>query len=206
MDSQRYWFEEVPEEQRYWFLVPWGSTPREEAEQEDDVFSPEEQNELGDIEAEVRSEQVFGTIDPDFREQRRRFRETLKRMEEVGYGANALSIPWWPEVVKYSHAEGIERVEAPKLFTTREAAEEELRGHEGTEPGAYLTLTEEYGEELADEAFNNTASLKAMWLDPHTLLDKLEDSGFLCVMVDQELKLREDFAEELKKQLEQREE
>ena len=38
------------------------------------------------------------------------------------------------------------------------------------------------------------------------LLDKLEDSDFLCVMVDGRMILRQDFAAELKKKLEELEE
>ncbi len=45
-----------------------------------------------------------------------------------------------------------------------------------------------------------------MWIDGDTLLDKLEDSDFLCVMVDHRSKLRQDFIEELKKRLEEHEE
>jgi hypothetical protein len=38
------------------------------------------------------------------------------------------------------------------------------------------------------------------------LLDYLEDSDFLCVMVDGQMKLRQDFVEEIRDRLEEREE
>ncbi len=207
MDSQRYWFEEVPEDRRYWFLVPWGPSPREEAEREDSEFPPELQTELRDIEAEVRSERVFGTTGPEARASRRRIKDLRKRMEDVGYGANAFSVPWWLEIQpKWEHRQEIEYVQAPMLFSTREEAEKQRRDIENTEPESYLHLVEQFGEELTDEAFDNTSPLRVMWIDLDTLLDKLEDSDFLCVMVDHKLKLRQDFVEEVKRQLEEPEE
>jgi hypothetical protein len=205
VDIQGYWFEEVPEEHRYWFLVPWGPSPHDEAESEDTVLSPEQQTELRDMEAEVRSETIFGTTGPESRERRWRIEGIRARMDAVGYGASALDVPWWPLVPKWEHREGIEHVQAPMLFTAQEAAQEQKRQLEGTEAGAYLALREEEGEEYANEAFNNTSPLRAMWIDSNALLDKLEDSDFLCVRVNHRLKLREDFAEELRKLLEQEE-
>ena len=35
MGEELYWFEEVPEEQRYWFLAPYGQPVTQEADQED---------------------------------------------------------------------------------------------------------------------------------------------------------------------------
>jgi hypothetical protein len=97
----------------------------------------------------------------------------------------------------------LEYVQAPMLFSTREAAEKEKRTVEDAEPEGYSRLADQYGEELVNEAYDNTASLRTMWLDWDSLLDKLEDSDFLCVMVDHKLKLRQDFAEELRKKLEE---
>lgn len=54
-----------------------------------------------------------------------------------------------------------------------------------------------------DEALDNTAPLRVLWIDRDSLLDKLGDSDFLCVMVDHRLKLRRDFMEELRKQREE---
>jgi hypothetical protein len=193
-DTQRYWFEVVPEEQRYWFLLPRVRPSREEAKQKDAWLSPENKASLGDIETDVQADRLFGTTGDEIREIRKKTEETRKRMNEVGYGYNALSIPWWPEAHKWKHKQELEYVQAPMLFSTREAAEKEKRAVQGPEP--------EYGEELVNAAYDNTAPLRAMWLDWGSLLDKLEDSDFLCVMVDHKLKLRQDFAGELRKTLE----
>jgi hypothetical protein len=203
-DTQRYWFEEVPEEQRYWFLVPSGRTRREEAEREDAWLSPELEASLRDIETDVRADTVFGTTGDSIREIRKENEEPRKRMNEVGYGYSALSIPWWLEALKWEHKQELEYVQAPMLFSTREAAEKEKRAVEDAErDGGFSRLVDQYGEELVNEAYDNTASLRTMWLDWDSLLDKLEDSDFLRVMVDHKLKLRQDFAEELRKKLEE---
>ncbi len=202
MEPQRYEFEEVPEEHRYWFLVPWGPSPREEAEREDSMFSSEEQSELEDLEAQIRLARVLKTSEAEVRESRKRVRERLARMEEVGFAPNALSVPWWPEIQpKWVHRQDREYVQAPMIFSTKEEAEKVWRSLEGTDPQSYMDLMERYGWAVA-----NTSSLRVMWIDTYTLLDKLEDSGFLCVMVDHRLKLRQDFIEELKRRLEAYEE
>jgi hypothetical protein len=202
VEPQRYEFEEVPEEHRYWFLVPWGPSPREEAEREDSVFSSEEQSELEDLEAQIRLARVLKTSEAEVRESRKRVRERLARMEEVGFAPNALSVPWWPEIQpKWVHRQDREYVQAPMIFSTKEEAEKVWRSLEGTDPQSYMDLMERYGWAVA-----NTSSLRVMWIDTYTLLGKLEDSDFLCVMVDHRLKLRQDFIEELKRRLEAYEE
>jgi len=203
LESPGFWFEEVPEEQRYWFLVHAGASFREEAEL-DDAIPGDLRAELQDVDAAVRHEEAFGAPAREARERVRRAREARERKDAAGYGPETLSIPWWPEVVKYFHEEGVERVDAPMIFTAKEAAEEARRGQEASEPGAYLALAEVEGEEEADEAFDNTPSLRTMWMDGDALLDKLGDSDFLCVMVDGRLKLRRDFAEELRGSLQDR--
>jgi hypothetical protein len=202
-DTQRYGFEEIPEEQRYWFLVSGVRTPSEEAGQENAWLPPEMEASLRDIETDVQADRVFGTTGDKIREIRKKNEETRKRMNEVGYGYNALSIPWWPEAYKWEHKQELEYVQAPMLFSTREAAEKEKRAVEGAEADGYSRLTDQYGEEHVNEAYDNPAPLRAMWLDWGWLLDKLEDSDFLCVMVNHKLKLRQDFAEELRKKLEE---
>ena len=92
-------------------------------------------------------------------------------------------------------------MQAPMIFSTKEEAEKVWRSLEGTDPQSYMDLMERYGWAVA-----NTSSLRVMWIDTYTLLDKLEDSDFLCVMVDHTLKLRQDFIEELKRRLEAYEE
>jgi hypothetical protein len=202
VEPQRYGFEEIPEEHRYWFLVPWGPSPREEADREDSVVSSEEQDELEDLESQARLARVFNISEAEVSETRRRNRELLARMEEVGFAPNALSVPWWPEIQpKWVHRQDREYVQAPMIFSTKEEAEKVWRSLEGTDPQSYMDLMERYGW-----AVGNTSSLRVMWIDTYTLLDKLEDSDFLCVMVDHRLKLRQDFIEELKRRLEAYEE
>jgi hypothetical protein len=193
-DTQQYWFEAAPEEQRYWFLLRWVRPRREEAKQDDAWLSTENKASLRDIETDVQADRLFGTTGDETREIQKKDEETRKRMDEVGYGYIALSTPWWSEALKWEHKQELEYVQAPMLFSTREAAEKEKRAVEGDEP--------EYGEELVNKAYDNPASLRVMWLDWGWLLDKLEDSDFLCVMVDHKLKGRQDFAEELRKKLE----
>jgi hypothetical protein len=121
-------------------------------------------------------------------------------------GMSSLSIPWWTEVIKWGHAEGIERVDAPMLFTSKGAAEEQLREVEGAEADNYLRLVNALGEDEVNEAWSNTPQTKIFGVDEGSLLDALQDSDFLCVMVDGRMKLRQDFVEELRGQLELREE
>jgi hypothetical protein len=97
-------------------------------------------------------------------------------------------------------------VQAPRLFSTKEGAEEQLRSVEDSELERYRGLVDEYGEEETNRAFDNTSPLRVKWVDWYMLLDKLGDSDLPCVMVDHKLKLRQDFIEELKKQVEEQEE
>ncbi len=108
-----------------------------------------------------------------------------------------LSEPWWPEAVKWTHKEANEYVEAPMMFSTRAAAEAEMREIQDAEPDDYLRMVEEHGGELMDRALDNTAPLRVFAIDRGSLADKLDDSEFLCVLVDGRMKLREDFVEEL---------
>jgi hypothetical protein len=108
-----------------------------------------------------------------------------------------LLVPWWPEAMKYTHEEGNERVDAPILFTSEEAAGVELRETVEAEPDSYLKLVNQHGEQLVNEAYNNAAPLTIIGIGRDALADKLEDSDFLCVVVDGRMKLRQDFIEEL---------
>ena len=107
------------------------------------------------------------------------------------------SVPWWPEAMKYTHEEGNERVEAPILFTSEEAAEVQLRETEEAESDLYLKLVNQHGEQPVNKAYNNTAPLAILGISRDALADKLGDSDFLCVVVDGRMKLRQDFIEEL---------
>ena len=66
-----------------------------------------------------------------------------------------------------------------------------------SEPEADPDLVERFGEVDVNEAFDNTPPLRAVWVDRDTILDGLREAEFLCVMVDDRLRLREDFIEEL---------
>jgi hypothetical protein len=121
-------------------------------------------------------------------------------------GISPLSIPWWTEVIKWAHREGVEKVDAPTLFTTIEGAGEQLRALHGDAADNYLRLVELHGEEEVNEAYDNTPPTKVFEVGERMLLDYLEDSDFLCLMVDGRMKLRQDFVEELRGRLEEREE
>jgi hypothetical protein len=108
------------------------------------------------------------------------------------------SAPWWVEAYKYTHEEGIERVDAPMLFTSEQAAETQLGQTEESEADSYLKLVEEHGEQRVNRAYNNTAPFTVLGINRDALADKLEDAEFLCVMVDGRMKLRQDFIEELR--------
>jgi hypothetical protein len=107
------------------------------------------------------------------------------------------SVPWWPEAMKYTHEEGNERVDALILFTSEEAADVQLRKTKEAEPDSYLKLVNQHDEQSVNEAYNNTAPLTIIGIGWDALADKLEDSDFLCVVVDGRMKLRQDFIEEL---------
>ena len=134
---------------------------------------------------------IFGETARKWSEEKKRW--VARRARQV----SVLSIPWWPEAVKWMHKDGIERVDAPMLFTTRDAAKEQLREIQDAEADNYLSLVEHHGEGIINVAYDNTAPLQVFDLDESLLLGKLEDSEFLCVMVDGLLKLRRDFMEEI---------
>jgi hypothetical protein len=202
MTEERYWFEEVPEEQRYWVLVHWGMSPKREAEwaegMEDLELPDEFVREAREIEQDEHAAKVFGITPEKSRKIRRDARATKERMDAIGYAPGVVSDAWWSGVeYKWIHAAGREHVEAPSLWSTKEAAEKVLLELKETEPEAYLSLVESYGEKTANEAFHNTPPLKTVWVDRDTLLESLREAEFLCVMVDGRLRLREDFIEEL---------
>ncbi len=105
----------------------------------------------------------------------------------------AVSVPGFSEVQpRWVHDPEYlrEYLEAPKLFTTKKAAEEELRQLEDTDADSYLDLVECEGEEVVNRAYNNTPSLRVFRIGWGELLEKLEYSDFLCVMLDDKLRLR----------------
>jgi len=204
MSGERYWFEEVPEEERYWFLAPVGvpksMEERREAEARAIGLNPQEAEQLRAVESDLRHARVFGKTEDKARKLREEVEEVDRRVRAAGYGDVALSVPWWPEALYWEHRNGPEYVQAPILYTDRERAKEEERRLEENEPQGYLQLVEQYGEERTNEVLDNSAPYKALWVERASLLDKLQDSVFLCVMVDGVLKLRHDFMEELAKE------
>jgi hypothetical protein len=92
------------------------------------------------------------------------------------------SVPWWPEAMKYTHEEGNERVEAPILFTSEEAAEVQLRETEEAESDLYLKLVNQHGEQPVNKAYNNTAPLAILGISRDALADNCGQAwrfGFL---------------------------
>jgi hypothetical protein len=108
-----------------------------------------------------------------------------------------LSEPWWPEAVKWTHEKADEYVEPPMLFSTRAAAVAEMREIHDAEPDDYLRMEREHGGELMDRALDNTAPLRVFAIERDSFAEKLNDSDFLCVLVDGRMRLQEDFIEEL---------
>ncbi len=117
--------------------------------------------------------------------------------DECGGSVNVLSVPWWPEARKWVHKTEGEYIAAPKLYTTKEGAEEELREFQQQEPDDYLRLVNENNEEVVNMAFENSAPPTVFAIDREMLLDKLIDSDFLCVVVDEQFMFREKLVEEL---------
>ncbi len=76
-----------------------------------------------------------------------------------------------------------------------------MRALHGAAADEYLRLVNQHGEEEVNEAYENTPPTMMYFLDVETLLDHLEDSDFLCVMVDGRMMLRQDFAEDLRGKL-----
>ena len=179
----------MPEDQRYWFLAPSGTSPHLEAEHEaklrDHGLTEQDATDLKNIESDIRRASVFGRTEQEAAEIREETKARYERMEAVGYGIQALDVPWWPDVYSWEHAEGEGREYpiAPILYTKRELAEEEERRLRDHEPEGYLQLAENYGQATTDDALDNSLPYKALWVDRDTLLGKLEDSDFLCLMV-----------------------
>jgi len=203
MSEGPYWFEEVPEEERYWFLAPWGVSPVQQAEREarreELEVSREDGAELRNTESDVRLARVFGMTEDRARKLREEVAGINKRIELARYGERALDGHRWGAVWSYEHKEeyATKYVSAPILYTSKERAEDEARRAGDDAPEGYLQVVEEYGQEAADDAFDNYVPYKALWVDRDTLLDKLRDATFLCVMMDDTLRPRQDLIEEL---------
>jgi hypothetical protein len=98
MGEERYWFEDVPEEHRYWFIVQWGMPPAMESEENKEAKG-------------VRS--VIALEDPEAYE---RSLKVDRRMKEIGYAPGLLDPPLWSDLEnRWEHKEGPEYVTAPSL-------------------------------------------------------------------------------------------
>ena len=176
MGERRYWFEDVPEDHRFYFLVQWGPPQSVEGEFE--------------VRDQPPSESVFEEAD-----------ELARRAEEVGFAPEALSPPWWIEAQdRETRRQGDQEISVPGIFTTRERAEERLRyrNDPDVELKAYTDLVKLHGEELVDRAYSNTSPLRVLWMDRATLLTKLGEAEFPYLRVDDQLKPRGNFMMELR--------
>ena len=97
-EENRYWFEEVPERQRYWVLVSWGMPPKRAAAGEDLDLPNELVSEAKEIERNVRAEKVFGITPDEARKIRREALARNERMDVIGYAPGVVSDPWWSDV------------------------------------------------------------------------------------------------------------
>lgn len=177
MSERRFWFEEVPEDEQYWFLAQWDTLPSAEAAREAETAPG------------AYEEQSTGYMH--------------ERMRAVRYQPQALREPWGSaQVYSWEHeAEGGGgRSLAPIFFTTREQAEKEERELETEEAEGYLDLVGRMGEARAGNAFNNSLPYRALWVNLEMLLNKLEDADFPYVVVDGAVTLRGDFIEQLRGQ------
>jgi hypothetical protein len=98
----------------------------------------------------------------------------------------AVSVPGFSEVQpRWVHdPEDLpEYLEAPTLFTTKDAAEEQWR---------YL-----HNFDVARRDYEDSLPLQVFKIGWGELLEKLEYSHFLCVILDEKLRRRRDIIEEL---------
>ena len=179
-EDERYWFEDVPEEGRYWAVVQMG-VPQSRADETD----------LGAVEESIgpHAEEV---------------EEFMRRAEAVGFAPVAIE----PELVKTNLAEY-----ALVLYTSRKAAEEELRRIEERDPEGYLRLVAVYGQDQTDQAYSNTPPYRVVWTTPELLLEKLKElelaalekygPPFEQVVVDGQRLDRWSFTQELERRVEE---
>jgi hypothetical protein len=64
VSTQRFWFEDFPEDHRYWFLAPSGTSPRLEDEREAKRrahgLTEQDASDLENVESDIRHASVFG--------------------------------------------------------------------------------------------------------------------------------------------------
>lgn len=122
-------------------------------------------------------------------------------MDEQDYfyvGTGLLSVPCWPEVVKIELEVGGHTFVAPLIFSTMEAAEEELREHRNAAADNYLRLVEKFGEEQVNEAYENSPELRVILVPGDLLALHLEDTDLPYLVVDGRVYPTRGFAEELR--------
>ncbi len=110
---------------------------------------------------------------------------------------NVLSVPAWPEALRWEDEDGMQ---APMLFTDREAAERQRRELGDPGPDEYLEVVNALSEDIANEAFDNALPYRVYSLPREWLLLKLEDANYVeWLLVDEELKRRADLMGELRR-------
>jgi hypothetical protein len=114
-------------------------------------------------------------------------------------GVSPISVPYWSDVTMYEMELGNDRVAAPILFSTREAAEAELRAHRDAEADAYLRAVEMYGEQDFNEALDNTPEQQLFEIDEWLLSEHLKDSDHRYVVLDGRVRTALKLAEELRR-------
>jgi hypothetical protein len=179
-EKRRYWFEDVPEDQRFYFLVQYPEGEPEAEEKETEI---------------MQRASVFG-VDPEKIEE---LDHMAKVMAEIGFAPNALSPTHWSDV------EDRPDPQTPRIFTTRERAEERLRYHSDldVELQTYGDLVEIHGEEVVNRALDNSSPLRVVWTTREALLDALAFAEFSHLMVDDQVVSSHTFTLELMRKLEE---
>jgi hypothetical protein len=181
--EKRYWFEDVPEEGRYWTVAQVG-VPQSRA-----VREPPDLEDASEFSEEAEEVEEF-----------------MRRGFEIGFVPAAFEL----QLIQTNPAEY-----ALILYTSRQAAEEELRAWEERDAEEYLRLVDEYGQEQTDKAYSNTPPYEVVWTTPTLLLEKLEElenagllgygPSFESVQVDGRDRDRWSFKRELRRRVREEE-
>jgi len=125
--------------------------------------------------------------------------EMIRRQHEIGFLPGALDPPFWTAVEDWPDPQ------TPRIFTTRELAEEGRSYHNdpNVELRAYRELVGTMGEEMVDRAYDNSAPLRVVWTTWELLLDALAHTEFSHLAVDDWTVSSQGFMLELMKKLEE---
>jgi hypothetical protein len=145
MAGKKFWFEKVPQEERYWAVVRLGIPQSRSGETESDLEPP------------VSSDDLEAVEEVD---------EFMRRGDAFGFVPMAIE----PELVSTNPNKY-----ALVLYTSRTAAEEELRAIEERDPDEYLRLVSVYGQEQTDQAYSGTPPYRVVWTTATLLLEKLKE-------------------------------